>query len=362
MKNKEIELKFGFLDEGNDEKIVSVLSSIGLVKSSGTQELKNTYFDTPDGKLFAMQAGVRIRKSNSFCEQTLKVKGENIGGLHRRSEFNVKLGHDITVPNLKKFPTEAFCENFDYDEIQKELVEICKINFTRRTYILEALDSTFEVAYDFGEIKCPGSDSSERISELEIELIESTVPDSDILSMFIKLVDYLVRSPLKLTLEPFSKMHRASLLEHKSLVNLNIEPLYPKNEIVKRVQTLLSNFEILCGYFKIYRDPCVLSLLSSQAGSLYYALEELDEANIPAFVRGQKELVDYSDDIDWIIDNVKGFAKSVKKLSSKYSKAICEGNESKADRIIAKMTDREIKNKVFALPLKLRWLLSLLTN
>ena len=42
MKNKEIELKFGFLDEGNDEKIVSVLSSIGLVKSSGTQERKNT--------------------------------------------------------------------------------------------------------------------------------------------------------------------------------------------------------------------------------------------------------------------------------------------------------------------------------
>ncbi|MBQ2382241.1 MAG: CYTH domain-containing protein [Succinivibrio sp.] len=362
MKNKEIELKFGFLDEGSDEKIVSVLSSIGLVKRTGSQDLKNTYFDTPDGRLFAMHSGVRIRKSNSFCEQTLKVKGENIGGLHRRSEFNVKLGHDITVPNLKKFPTEAFPENFDYDEMQKQLIEICKINFTRRTYILETLDSTFEVAYDTGEINCQGSDSNERISELEIELIESSVPESDILSMFIKLVDYLVRSPLKLTLEPFSKMHRASLLEHKSLVNLNIEPLYPKNEIVKRVQTLLSNAETLCGYFKIYRDPSVLSLLSSQISSLYYALEELDEADIPAFVKGQKELIDYSDDIDWIIDSVKGFAKSLKKLSSKYSKAICDGNETKADKIIAKMIDSEIKNKIFALPLKLRWLLSLLTN
>lgn len=362
MKNKEIELKFGFLDEESDEKIVSVLSSIGLVKKTGSMDLNNTYFDTPDSKLFSMQAGVRIRKSNSFCEQTLKVKGENIGGLHRRSEFNVKLGHDICVPNLKKFPPQAFPDDFNYDEIQKQLIEICNINFTRQTYILEALDSTFEVAYDTGEIISHGSDKRERISELEIELIESTVPDSDILSMFIKLVDYLVKSPLKLTLEPFSKMHRASLLDHKSPVNLNIEPLYPQNDIVQRVKAILTNVETLSGYFKIYKDPYVLSLLSSQIGALHYALDELDDAEIPAFVKGQKELVDYSDDIDWIIDCVKSYSKSLKKQSSKYMKSFANGDDKKAEKIYEKLTKSEYENRVFALPLKLRGLLSLLSN
>ena len=85
MNNKEIELKFGY--DGKADNLFETFSKIGNVSAESEQHLDNTYFDTDDKDLFALKAGLRIRRADTFTEQTLKVKGENIGGLHKRVEY-----------------------------------------------------------------------------------------------------------------------------------------------------------------------------------------------------------------------------------------------------------------------------------
>ena len=109
MNNKEIELKFGY--DGKADNLFETFSKIGNVSAESEQHLDNTYFDTDDKDLFALKAGLRIRRADTFTEQTLKVKGENIGGLHKRVEYNLPIDDTAEVPNLLKFPKEAFPES-----------------------------------------------------------------------------------------------------------------------------------------------------------------------------------------------------------------------------------------------------------
>lgn len=151
MNNKEIELKFGY--DGKADNLFETFSKIGNVSAESEQHLDNTYFDTDDKDLFALKAGLRIRRADTFTEQTLKVKGENIGGLHKRVEYNLPIDDTAEVPNLLKFPKEAFPESFDVDSVQQKLKKVCHISFTRHLFNLSLLDSVFEVAYDKGFIE-----------------------------------------------------------------------------------------------------------------------------------------------------------------------------------------------------------------
>ena len=134
MNNKEIELKFGY--DGKADNLFETFSKIGNVSAESEQHLDNTYFDTDDKDLFALKAGLRIRRADTFTEQTLKVKGENIGGLHKRVEYNLPIDDTAEVPNLLKFPKEAFPESFDVDSVQQKLKKVCHISFTRHLFNL----------------------------------------------------------------------------------------------------------------------------------------------------------------------------------------------------------------------------------
>ena len=172
MQNKELELKFGYVGHATD--LFEIFKNIGKVSDQNVEHLDNTYFDTPNKDLFAIKAGLRIRRSVDYCEQTLKVKGENIGGLHKRNEYNVDIKRSAEVPNLSKFPNEAFPKSFDIDAIQKKLEKVCRINFTRNLFNVELLDSVFEVAYDNGFIETRDG-AKHPLNELEVELKETKV-------------------------------------------------------------------------------------------------------------------------------------------------------------------------------------------
>ena len=88
MNGKEIELKFGVI--GVCTNLRKILQSIGKVENEHVDNLTNIYFDTNKRDFYEMQAGLRIRKANEYTEQTLKIRGSNIGGVHVRNEYNAR--------------------------------------------------------------------------------------------------------------------------------------------------------------------------------------------------------------------------------------------------------------------------------
>ena len=81
--SQEIELKLTISQE-SIEQFLNLTLLKAYVPTSFT--LENTYFDTPDKQLTSYGAALRIRKTPTGFVQTLKTKGQNVGGLHQRDE------------------------------------------------------------------------------------------------------------------------------------------------------------------------------------------------------------------------------------------------------------------------------------
>ncbi|MGN1280833.1 MAG: inorganic triphosphatase [Succinivibrio sp.] len=357
MQNKEIELKFGI--DGNGEGIYESFSKIGSVSEVKEDHLDNVYFDTEQKDLFAIRAGLRIRRADAFCEQTLKIKGENLGGLHKRQEYNLPLDRDSALPNLEKFPKEVFPESFDIADIQHRLKSVCRISFTRRSFNLSMLDSVFEVAYDNGYIETLNG-SRHPLCELEIELVESTVKNEDLLNLFSILCTELARNDLPLLLEPFSKMHRATLLEEPDRFTVSLGNISCKDRLPEYITSLTGIYENLYGLFLVRKEPLIFIQANTVLETLLHTLKILKRRNIPAFIRGRKEPVMYKQDLQIIYRLVKGFYKACLKEQKKL--LICSLNQKTelADRIMQQIRQEEKNYRMFLIPLKLRQLASML--
>lgn len=358
MLNKEIELKFGF--DGDAKNLYRVFSNIGKVSGQTTLHLDNTYFDTPNKDFFSFKAGLRIRIADNFSEQTLKVKGENIGGLHKRSEFNVPVDKNSRLPNLRLFPKEAFPEEFDLDLLQTQLKPVCKINFERHLFNLEVLDSTFEVAYDHGEIKV--ENNSYPLNELEIELIESTVKNEELLNLFSILCSHLASNDIPLLIEPFSKMHRATLLQERGKNVLDISALDKSDDLITHVSKLVALFEQMYGLFLISYEPTLFGFIVKLLDELLTALKLLKRRNFFAFLPMQREPVEYKEDLQVIIRLLKNFYSDCYSLNRKLQRARLKGNFRRCQSIVADLREAEKRSKMFLIPLKLRHLLSVLNK
>lgn len=372
MNNKEIELKFGF--DGRADNLFEIFSRIGKVSSESVQNLDNTYFDTDDKDLFALKAGLRIRRADTFTEQTLKVKGENIGGLHKRVEYNLPIDDTAEVPNLLKFPKEAFPETFDVDAVQQKLKKVCHISFKRQLFNLSLLDSVFEVAYDNGFIEVGdmnnGSLVQHQLNELEIELKETTAKSEDLLNIFSILCTHLAANNLPLLLEPFSKMHRASLLQNSSNMSLNLSHFDTKTagasedecKVTIYIRNLVASFEQLYGYFLISKDATVFNLMTSVLEELLLSLKLLKKKNLPAFIRGQNEPVSYKQDLQIIYRLIKNFYKVCSHAEKKFLNAKLNSKSKAIDDLFSLVRESEKQNRMFLIPLKLRLLLSLIAS
>ncbi|MGL6004167.1 CYTH domain-containing protein [Aeromonas sobria] len=160
----EIEIKF-FVACDIQAGLSNLLNSLEI-KESSQQQLGNVYFDTPTLALRQLDMGLRIRRCDSFAEQTIKCRGQIVGGLHARPEYNTPVSGDL--PTLSAFPDEIWPTLPERDSIQQQLVAQFRTDFLRSHWLIAFEGAEIELAWDQGEIV--GSQGSTTINELELEL------------------------------------------------------------------------------------------------------------------------------------------------------------------------------------------------
>lgn len=160
----EIEIKF-FVARDIQAELSNLLNSLEI-KESSQQQLGNVYFDTPTLALRQLDMGLRIRRCDAFAEQTIKCRGQVVGGLHARPEYNAPVSGDL--PTLSAFPDEIWPTLSERDHIQQQLVAQFRTDFLRRHWLIAFEGTEIELAWDQGEIV--GSQGSTTINELELEL------------------------------------------------------------------------------------------------------------------------------------------------------------------------------------------------
>ncbi|WP_421215384.1 inorganic triphosphatase [Aeromonas jandaei] len=160
----EIEIKF-FVARDIAADLSNLLNSFEI-KESSQQQLGNVYFDTPTLDLRRLDMGLRIRRCDAYAEQTIKCRGQAVGGLHARPEYNAPIGGDL--PTLSAFPAEIWPDVTERDRIQQQLVAQFSTDFLRRHWLITFEGAEIELAWDQGEIV--GSQGRTAINELELEL------------------------------------------------------------------------------------------------------------------------------------------------------------------------------------------------
>lgn len=177
MENKEqaeIELKI-MLDKQNVPLVENWLNhsqELSLLAYQ-TDELGNTYYDTPEQYFATQKMGLRVRTHNHHFEMTLKTKGKIVGGLHIRPEYNLAL--ESQQPDFKAL-VETFNLPFEnVDSIVQHLQVTFSTDFTRQTWLVKIGESEIEIALDQGFIK--NRYGEEAICELEFEMKQGNLAD-----------------------------------------------------------------------------------------------------------------------------------------------------------------------------------------
>ena len=167
----EIELKI-MLEAQNIVPITQWLAMQRVLDESETA-LGNTYFDTPEQYFSLNQMGFRVRVKNHRYEMTLKTKGEIVGGLHIRPEYNLPL--NSAEPDFKRLVSHFNLQIEGSDLIAEALTPTFSTDFIRHQWLIEINQSQIEVVLDQGEVKNPFG--SEKICELEFELKTGALAD-----------------------------------------------------------------------------------------------------------------------------------------------------------------------------------------
>lgn len=163
----EIELKL--FVTGDVQSIIESQVVAKLKAKTQTSEfsLFNQYLDTPENDFRHYDIGFRIRSKNNFIEQTVKLKGSTVGGLHQRPEYNVQL--DNHQPDLDLFDPAIWPDDLSLSRIQAQLSVLFTTDFVRKEYILTFDNGdVVELVYDTGEITAGNQKAS--INEIELEL------------------------------------------------------------------------------------------------------------------------------------------------------------------------------------------------
>ncbi|EIJ67898.1 CYTH domain-containing protein [Haemophilus parahaemolyticus] len=167
----EIELKI-MLEAQNIVPITQWLAMQRVLDESETA-LGNTYFDTPEQYFALNQMGFRVRSKNQHYEMTLKTKGEIVGGLHIRPEYNLPLENE--KPDFKRLISHFNLQIEQAEQVSANLQPTFSTDFLRHQWLIEINKSQIEVVLDQGEVKNPFG--SEKICELEFELKTGALAD-----------------------------------------------------------------------------------------------------------------------------------------------------------------------------------------
>jgi triphosphatase len=159
-----------------------LLSHPLLTPTGHTQRLLNTYFDTPELALQKRRMAVRERLAGEQWLLTVKTAGQSHNGLSRRQEWE-----GPTTPGALQFNTlvddAALAQ--DLITLRPNLRALFCTDFERQRWVIAHAGAQIEVALDQGCIHVPGTELSEPLLELELELLigpeEALVALADVL-------------------------------------------------------------------------------------------------------------------------------------------------------------------------------------
>jgi len=139
-----------------------------LAQAGHTQRLLNTYFDTPDLALQQRRMAVRERLAGEQWLLTVKTAGQSQNGLSRRQEWE-----GPTTPGALQFDSlvddAALAQ--ELMALRPNLRALFCTDFERQRWVVNHAGAQIEVALDQGRIHVPGTDLSEPLLELELELL-----------------------------------------------------------------------------------------------------------------------------------------------------------------------------------------------
>jgi inorganic triphosphatase YgiF len=136
-----------------------------------TLHLLNTYFDTPALDLKQQRMAVRERLANGQWLLTVKTAGHSENGLSRRQEWEA-----LTTPGTLDFATLVDDPPLANAlmSLRHQLRPLFRTDFERHSWMLAYAGARIEVALDQGHITVPGTNFSDVILELELELLSGS--------------------------------------------------------------------------------------------------------------------------------------------------------------------------------------------
>jgi inorganic triphosphatase YgiF len=164
----ETELKLSL----RQEDVPALLAHTRLAVPVKVQRLLNTYFDTPALDLKQRRMAVRERLAGELLLLTVKTAGQSNNGLSRRQEWE-----GPTTPGALDFA--ALVDDAELAAtlmaLRADLKPLFRTDFERHSWVVTHVGASIEVALDQGHITVPGTNLSEDILELELELLSGPV-------------------------------------------------------------------------------------------------------------------------------------------------------------------------------------------
>ena len=178
-----------------------------LLSTSGSrQRLYNTYFDTPELALQQARMAVRERLAGAQWLLTVKTAGQSTGGLSRRQEWE-----GPTTPGALQFDqlVDDAALSQTLMTLRPQLQAMFCTDFERQRWVIAHGDAQIEVALDQGRIHVPGTDLSEPLLELELELLSG--PESALMALA-DVLRHTPQGPVTLMPSDASKAQRGQAL------------------------------------------------------------------------------------------------------------------------------------------------------
>jgi len=297
----EIELKF-LLEPQRVEQFQRLMaSSIIDANAFGSKTLQNIYYDTQEQALRQLDIGLRTRATFDDsglgqCEQTVKLAGKDVGGLHQRPEFNVSLGEggkDAFFANLSLFEDGIWPAGFDVERVQASLQQLFETEFSRQVWVITSPGgSKIECVLDQGQVRAAGRTTP--ICEIELELIEGQVAD-----MFH--YAQLIASKLPVKLGVLSKAARGYYLatdKRLDCTNLEVSRFEPQIDVETAMVTMLGQALHFIQHNELVlsetQSPKALRRIIDGISMLIHVLNlfapHLPKSRCSSFILGFKEL------------------------------------------------------------------------
>ena len=164
----ELELKLRLSDEAASRLARQPAIKHALAGTPRTTRLLTVYYDTPDNLLARQGMALRVRHVGRRRIQTLKVAADGHDGeaLQRHDEWSASIQGDL--PDLTRLGHPRMRDRLAREGGLGGLREVFRTEIKRRTFPVTVGAAHIELALDGGWIRA--GDSSERISEVELEL------------------------------------------------------------------------------------------------------------------------------------------------------------------------------------------------